>query len=126
MRRAVLACGLVLLLAAAVWALPPTNQELFIQPDESFPWVCDFGVTIVGTPTLTLTYLQGGTGACPSSLVTGLQVNGGNTQQAIWTWTPSAPLEGKVCWLHVLATDTAGSKVACDGKVTIRKNKPTS
>src|SRR6185295_8291289 len=54
MRRAVLACGLVLLLAAAVWALPPTNQELFIQPDESFPWVCDFGVTIVGTPTLTL------------------------------------------------------------------------
>jgi hypothetical protein len=96
-----------------------------MQPDETFPWVCEFWVPIASV-THTLTFLQGGTGACTASLVTGLQVNGADTSQAIWNWTPSAPLTGKVCWLHILATDTFGSKFGCDGKITIRADRPTS
>jgi hypothetical protein len=122
----------ILLLILPAYGYSPTNPPVEIQPDEIFMWECEMGVSLQATGlSVTAVYLaqmsSGQTVGQPCvGLITGPTVTGTKVQ---WTFTPASLNATKehVCWVHVLAETAAGGfKKACDGKITVRRNKPAT
>lgn len=104
------------------------NKPHRLQFDDRYPWSCLFP-TALSSVTHTATYLQGGDDGDPCvGLVTNLQVDGSDTTQAIWLWTPGDLDEDTehVCWVHIIAVDVGGMVETCDGSVIVRQDKPGS
>jgi hypothetical protein len=96
-------------------------NETSIQPDETFPWWCEFFNPMDHIVSTTVKVKIGGPDATPGNLITGMQIDGGDSSRALWNWTPAGRPNNTTYAVHILAEDSFGSRFACDGLLKVAR-----